>query len=97
MEAHLTECVQDALAAYLYRNAVFLGERLHAAFPTEARQRCAAAAVALRVLTSRHAWQENAHLLATCYMRSRQPQRAYAVLKRARPPRVRCGGSPSQA
>ena len=37
MEAHLTECVQDALAAYLHRNAVFLGERLHAAFPTEAR------------------------------------------------------------
>jgi hypothetical protein len=47
MEAHLTECVQEALAAFQYRNATFLAERLHTSLPTEARvpelrERCGA-------------------------------------------------------
>ena len=37
MEAHLAECVQDALANFLHRNATFLAERLLASFPNEAR------------------------------------------------------------
>jgi hypothetical protein len=37
MEAHLTECVHEALNAFMYRNAVFLAERLHASFPSEVR------------------------------------------------------------
>jgi hypothetical protein len=35
MEAFLQECVQDALAACLHKNAIFHGERLTAAFPSE--------------------------------------------------------------
>ena len=35
MEAHLAECVQDALANFLHRNATFLADRLFASFPNE--------------------------------------------------------------
>jgi len=34
-EAHFAQLAQDALAAHLHRNAVFLAERLHASNPTE--------------------------------------------------------------
>lgn len=34
-EAHFAQLAQDALAAHLHRNAVFLAERLHASSPTE--------------------------------------------------------------
>ena len=35
LEAHLTACVQESLALYLFDNATFLGERLVAEFPSE--------------------------------------------------------------
>ena len=38
MEAHLAECIHDALHTFTYKNAVFLAERLCASFPTEVRQ-----------------------------------------------------------
>jgi hypothetical protein len=90
MDAHLTECVHEALAACLHRNAVFLAERLHASFPSEARVRAAARSVrSCALLTRRSRLQINSHLLASCYLRSKQPQRAYAVLKGA-PCALRC-------
>ena len=41
MEAHLAECVHDALTSFMHRNAAFLAERLLASFPNEVRRaRC---------------------------------------------------------
>jgi hypothetical protein len=36
LESHLVACVQENLALYMYENAIFLGERLLAEFPSEA-------------------------------------------------------------
>jgi hypothetical protein len=38
MEQHLTACVQHSLAAYLYDNAKWLGERLVALSASEVRR-----------------------------------------------------------
>ena len=39
LEAFLAECVHEALNNYMLADAIFLGERLYAACPTEARPR----------------------------------------------------------
>ena len=80
MEAHLAECVQDALANFLHRNATFLAERLFASFPNEVWSASSSALLP----ADRPAAQANAHLLGTCHLRCKQPHRAYAVLKGAK-------------
>lgn len=98
MDAWLTKVVRDSLEQNLIKNATFIGERLYASYPTEARDFVSNATgfCGPGLILSRTPQQANAYLLGTCYFRGSQFHRVVEALQGERCRSLRAGDAEGQ-
>ncbi|GER44087.1 cell division cycle [Striga asiatica] len=88
MEAILVDSVRNSLQHLMYRNAIFMCERLCAEFPSEhgrggscSLTLCLNEKDALAYAFFMNQKMKNLHLLASCYLQNNQAHCAYHILK----------------